>query len=675
MRRPLVLATALAIATVVVFRGALDGEFVDWDDGINVSANPNLNPATARSVLRLWSEPYLRLYIPLTYTAWAAITPFARGSGDRGGRGADGGARGAVGPLDPRAFHAANLAAHVASVLLVFGILRLVVRRDGAALCGALVFALHPAQVEPVSWVTGMKDVLGGGLALAAIWFYLRRAADSAGRRRRFGTATALFVLALLAKPSAVAAPLVAWSLDRWALGRSARAATTSLAAWGAIALAWVALTAAVQPRAALDVVASAWGRVVVAGDALAFYARHVLWPAALAVDYGRSPAAVLAHPGAAWALALPAAVGALAWIARRRAPSFVAAAAVFACGLAPVLGFIPFEFQNHSTVADRYLYVALLGPALGVAAALRRPRLAAIVAAAIGVAALLGARSAAQVRVWKDTETLFAHALEVNPRSAVAHNLYGLALARAGRADDALAHYAEAIRLRPAYAEAHYHRGLALLGLGRAAEAEAAFAEAIRRRPEFVDAHNNLGVALARQERRAEAAAAFERALALRPDDPEAHTNLGNALAREGRPAEARAHYERALAARPDSPEALGNLGALLAREGDAAGAVDCLERAVRLRPESSALRANLGLLLLSLGRNDEAIAHLSEAVRLDAGSWEAQMHLARALAAAGRADEARAAHDAARRLNPALPESGPGEGESTPRAADSTR
>ncbi len=648
MRRPLVLATALAIATVVVFRGALDGEFVDWDDGINVSENPILNPATPGSVLRFWSGPYLRLYIPLTYTAWAAITPLARAAAAGGG---------ALGPLDPRAFHAANLAVHVAAVLLVFGILRLVVRRDAAAFGGALLFALHPAQVEPVAWVTGMKDVLGGALALAAVWLYLRCAADTR-RRGRFALPTALFVLALLAKPSAVAVPLVAWSLDRWALGRSAREATISLAGWAVIALAWVALAAGVQPLGAVDVVASAWGRVVIAGDALAFYIRHVLWPTSLAVDYGRSPATVLARPGAAWALALPVAVGALAWIVRRRAPLLVATAAVFACGLAPVLGFLPFEFQNHSTVADRYLYVALLGPALGVSAALRRARPAVLVAASLGLAALLGGRSAAQVRVWKDTKTLFAHALAVNPRSAVAHNLYGLSRAREERVDDALAHYAEAIRLRPAYAEAHYHRGLALLGLGRAAEAEASFAEAIRRRPEFVDAHNNLGVALSRQERRAEAAAAFERALALRPDDPEAHTNLGNALAREGRLAEARAHYERALAARPDSPEALSNLGALLAREGDVARAVDYLARAVRLRSDSSALRANLGLLLLALGRNDEAIAHLSEAVRADADSWEARLHLSRALAAAGRVDEARAAHDAARRLNPALTE-----------------
>jgi Flp pilus assembly protein TadD len=628
MRRPVLLAAALVLLTALVHGGALRAQFVDWDDDVNVSKNPRLDPPTLSSVFRFWTAPYLRLYIPLTYTAWAAIAPLAQG-----GAGKDG-AEG----LDPRPFHAANLVVHAAGVVAVFAILRRVVGQDLPAACGALLFSIHPVQVEPVAWVTGMKDVLGGALALAAIWVYVEHAARAreaggmAGGRAAAGgrlrLATALFALALLAKPSAAAAPLVAWCLDRWAVGRGAREATRDLAAWFALAVGWGALTLLVQPRETVDFAPSLPGRILVAADALAFSIRHVLWPAALGIDYGRTPAAVVERGVRLDVLAPLVALGlAVVW-ARRRAPWALAAAGVFAASLLPTLGLVPFAFQNQSTVADRYLYVAMLGPALAAAFALRRapaadpaagagprpgaavarfagtPRAALVVAFAL-VAAILAARSVAQVRVWRDSETLFAHALAVNPRSPVAHNLRGLALVRAGRA----------------------------------AEAESAFAEAVRLRPGYVDAHNNLGVALVRQGRRDEAAACFEHALALQPGDPEAETNLGNLALRGGDAAQARRRYEAALVSRPDHLEALSNLGVALARQGEPARAIAHYERAIRTRPRSPELHGNLGILLLSEGRTAEAIAQLEEAARLGSRDPEVRAQLARARGQAGTA------------------------------------
>lgn len=692
MGRATLLAAALALVTAVVFHGVLDGEFVDWDDGLNVAANPGLNPASASSVLGFWKAPYLKLYIPLTYTAWAAITPLARTPART--------ETGGWGPLAPRPFHAPNLALHVAAAVAVFSMLRRLFGCAGPAFCGALLFALHPVQVEPVAWVTGMKDVLGGALAIAAIWQYLSFAAAarveegespptmaaSAGTapaargRAHFALASLLFVLALLAKPSAAAVPLIAWCLDRWALGRSAREATWSLLPWGAVALAWAAVTARAQPPGAIDFVPSAWGRLVVAGDALAFYLGKLAWPTGLAIDYGRSPATVLSSRAAPLAWLLPGGVAIAAWLLRRRAPWLLAGLGVFIAALLPVLGIIPFEFQNQSTVADRYLYVALLGPAVALAGTLRggrtsagaagaipssatlaRPRPVLITAVAALLIVALGTMSLSQVPRWRTTRALFARALAVNPRSAVAHNLYGMSLVEEGRVDEGLMHFAEALRLRPRFPEAHYHRGLALIGLGRAAEAESAFAEAIRIRPNFSSAHNNLGVALARQGRLGEAIASYERALAIQPGDPQAHTNLGNALAKEGRVEEARAQYEAALSLRPDSPEALSNLGALLAGRGDLAGATALLERAARASPASADVRGNLGMLLVAQGRAAEALPHFDAALRGLPSSWELHRGHARALAAAGRPDEARAAYMQARALNPALPVSDP--------------
>ena len=165
-RRPLRIALILVLATLSVFSPVLGMEFLTWDDDINVYQNPLLNPPAPAGLAHFWTGPHQNLYVPLTYTVWMGLAWFSRLP--------DGG-------LHPGLFHGANLTLHVAAVLVVFALLRLLVREDWAAGAGALLFAVHPVQVEPVAWVTGLKDVLGGLLLLTAVWLYLRANAQGMG--------------------------------------------------------------------------------------------------------------------------------------------------------------------------------------------------------------------------------------------------------------------------------------------------------------------------------------------------------------------------------------------------------------------------------------------------------------------------------------------------------------
>ena len=166
-------------------------------------------------------------------------------------------------PLDPRLFHTLNLLVHLLNVLVVWRILRLLldrtrpeaqhtalnpslIRVEWAAGGGALLFAMHPLQVEAIAWATGLKDVLCGFLSFVAVWQYLSfvsRSVDATASRKsargkaprslgRYWLATGAFMLALLAKPTAVVVPVLAWILDVWGWPQPWRNSKQALLAW-----------------------------------------------------------------------------------------------------------------------------------------------------------------------------------------------------------------------------------------------------------------------------------------------------------------------------------------------------------------------------------------------------------------------------------------------------------
>ena len=180
-------------------------------------------------------------------------------------------------------------------------------------------------------------------------------------------------------------------------------------------------------------------------------------------------------------------------WYKRRQVPWLATAAGVGVAGLLPVLGFIPFDFQAYSTVADHYMYIAMLGPALALAWGLAQSPRRVLTVGCVVVLGVLAMRSAWQTRYWHTSVSLFEHALIVNPGSAPTHNNLGLALANQGRAAEAIAHYTEALQLRPRYVHAHYNLGVALVKQGRLAEARQHFTEVLRLDPTHAAARRFL--------------------------------------------------------------------------------------------------------------------------------------------------------------------------------------
>jgi protein O-mannosyl-transferase len=461
-------------------------------------------------------------------------------------------------------FHVANVLMHALSAVAVLQILRRLIRNDGAALVGAAIYALHPVQVESVGWISGGKDVLSGMLSLVAIWMYLRAVdpQERARSRTSYIFATIAFVLATLAKPQAVATPLVAMVIDVAMVRRDLRAALRSLAIWFVWCVPVVAMGRFAQPANLLKV--PLLFRPVVALDALAFYAGKLLLPVNLVVDYGRSPEWLAEATARFWTWAIALALFVVCLALRRKSPWLLAGVLVLCAALVPVLGLIPFDYQMYSTVADHYLYVAMLGPSLLVAVAvskLRNPQMK-IVATALVVAC--GVISFRHARYWRDTHTLFERTLELNPTSLAGNGMLGVYWSEHGDVQLALGLLAENVRNHPHVPFAHYIYGNVLLRAELYPNAVRELQQAATMDPSKPKYFTSLGVALGQSGRLDLAMQAFARSATMDPTDADNFQNAGLTLENMGRFDEARQAYVRALQLDPSRSALRAQLRAL---------------------------------------------------------------------------------------------------------------
>jgi hypothetical protein len=328
-----------------------------------------------------------------------------------------------------------------------------------------------------------------------------------------------VFAAALLAKPMAVSLPVILLVLDVYPLRRLAPRAPdrgvlreklpfVALAAAGSAVAVWAMLASG---RMSTPGELGLPERLAISGYSLAFYLWKMLWPAALAplyeLPFGLRPAAWPYAVSAGVVLASSAAAVAL----RRRWPAFAAAWLAYVVILLPVVGL---AHQGPQIAADRFTYLASLPWALlaggGLAWGWARVRAAGaratLAAATLVVVLALGALTWRQIGVWRDSETLWSHALATSP-SAIAHAKLGVLRDEQGQPERAIEHFRAALAIHPDLAYAHNNWGIALARQGKWDEAIAHYREALALAPASVETHLNLAVTLDRANRPAEAA------------------------------------------------------------------------------------------------------------------------------------------------------------------------
>jgi Flp pilus assembly protein TadD len=544
------IALTLVLAVVIVFVHGLYNEFVQWDDPANLINNKNFRGLGWTQIQWMLTATLMGHYIPVTwltfgldYVLWG---------------------------MEPAGYHFTNLVLHAANVVLFFLLaLRLLPRalpwatameiRAGAAVT-ALFFGIHPLRAESVAWATERRDVLSGLMFLASVLCYVASTGHEGWRRRwRLAVSLLFFVLALLSKSITMTLPFALLILDFYPLRRLGFTPREWLAAAGRRVLlekvpffvvgalgAGVAYWAVAQNSFFTSTVQyPLMSRVALALYSVCFYIAKTVLPSGLSPLY-ELPAEVslLDGPFALAALAtLLMTVSLLAlW---RKWPAGCAAYVYYAIAIAPVGGLVHAGFQ---LAHDRYSYLSCMGFALlagAMPALLGRARTHGTLTpglgrlAAVAMAAwifALGALTWEQVRVWRNTESLWLHASLVEPECSICHHNMGALLANQGNSRAALVHFIHVTAIRPDREKIYGGIGLALLQLDRAAEAEPNLKRALAKDPSDSGLLNNMGMALSRQSKFDEAIPYLRRALVLDPENLRARANLGAALAGSGR-------------------------------------------------------------------------------------------------------------------------------------------
>ena len=576
-------ATLLAVGLIVaaVHSPVLRAQARSFDDTQFVTYNPLVTHPSWQSVGRFFSEvlqpsTVRGYYLPVSMTS--LMLDYALG-----GR-AD----------NLLAFHRTSLALHVLNtILIVLILLRLFGALVPAALAG-LMFGLHPLTVEPTAWIGERKTLLAAFFALSSLLAYLRHV-QAPNRRAWRLTSLALYLLALLSKPTVTMLPVLLVLLDYWPLRRPFVKALVEK--WPFLLLSTASAvvtllshyrTAGIATSTRMDVLR--WP--LHAAYLLAFYLRKIVWPADLSCAYQPPAPLTLLNPAV-----LPGVIGVcaltvlLAAVARRqRGP--LAGWLFFVAAIAPTLGLVQYSWV---IAADKYVYFPALGIlmplAAGLAAAWRArraegvgPGLLLLLSLSLLAAEARGVR--ATLRNWTDSLTLCRHMEKIAPDAPAVQNQLGVVLAERSENEEALGHLRRATVLVPDYAEAQY----------------------------------NLGYVLAMQGLNRESIPHLQKAAELLPQDPETASVLGTSLYRAGRLDEAEAELRRALRLDPNHVQALDQLGGVLLVRGHVAEGVELIQRAVDLAPGEAVLHFRLASSLGLLGgRAPEVATHLREAMRLE--------------------------------------------------------
>ena len=660
------IALALAVGTIGLYWPITHDAFINFDDNAYVTDNPHVKAGlTWAGVKWAFTSGYAANWHPLTWISHMLDCQlFGVNAADH---------------------HMMNIFFHTANTVLLFILLTYMTGALGRSAFVAALFAWHPLHVESVAWASERKDVLSAFFWMLTLLCYARYARPSphpgslpshpmGGEREQpldvvhsskddrrspgsatppssivhprfafYGLALFFFACGLMSKPMVVTLPFVLLLLDFWPLGRwtdgtyrtnetngTPKRLIIEKIPFFVLSFAACAITYLVQRHGGAVVVNDRLS--IRASNAFWAYERYIsktFWPTNLSIVYPYvRHGLVLLGIGSALLLV----VCSIAFIAlARRRPYLFTGWFWFLGTLVPVIGFVEI---GPASMADRYTYIPDIGLFILVTwtvADFFGSRRQLFIPAAAGIAVLAACLwlTSIQISYWRNSITLFTHAIQVTTDNAVANACVGQALDVAGDDTDALKYCREAVRIDPQYPAGQFFLGQVLWNLGKPDEALTHLTAAAQSAPDNPNFQYNLGKFLFENGKTDEAIARFMAALKDDPEFPEARNALGKAFLKQGRSEEAYNELAHAVTLDPGNAQYHYDLGTVLLKASQLDRAVAQFSEAVRLLPDFAVAHENLAVALANQGKMADAIAEFARAAQLRPDDPEVHFNL----------------------------------------------
>ncbi len=512
--------------------------------------------------------------------------------------------------------HLTSLIIHMVNSILLFLVFNRMTGELWKSAFIALLFAIHPINVESVVWVAERKNVLSTFFWMLTIYMYA--AYTQRAKFYRYLLVFFFFALGLLAKPMLVTLPFALLLLDYWPLKRVGTQIIPSafrliVEKMPLFLLSGTSIYLSILSRQGTEGIASS--EQVTMGlriaNALVSYVGYIgkmLWPQNLAVYYPFPDMVPIWK--AAFAGLFLVTVTLFALLCAKKRPYFSVGWLWFMGTLVPVIGLV--QAGLWPAMADRWAYIPFIGLFINIvwgtpSLTEKWPHKTKIlVIAATAFLLMLISNTVYQTRYWTNSITLFEHALRVTSNNAVAHTLLGSALTANGRLSEATIHLQKSLQISPESPKTYNGLGVVLGRQGKTDDAVKHFREALKLDQNYIECHKNLGIALANQGESSDAKNSFSEAIRLRPGYAEAHNGLGFVLVQQGDFNEAAKHFSESLMINPEDAEAHNGLGAALASQGNMNEAAKHFQNALRINPHFINAQINLKR-ALSQGMTEE--------------------------------------------------------------------
>jgi tetratricopeptide (TPR) repeat protein len=622
-RLPDIAAVAVIVLTVAaIYAQTAWFQFLSWDDNGYITANYRVRQGLSwDNLFGAFTTIAFSNWHPLTWISYLVdVSLFGSWAGG---------------------FHLTSVLWHLTAGLLLYSLLRRMTGEVWRPALVAVIWAVHPLHVESVAWISERKDVLSAAFGLMALHAYLSYArAPSVGR---YLLVVAAYACSLMSKQMLVTLPAVLLLIDYWPLRRLTREN------WRPRVLEKLPLLGLAIAAAAVILVAQSSGGAVRSADQIPlalrllnvvssygiYLVKHV-WPSDLMFFQ------IFREPSVLWlavSLALMAALTYFAYRRREQTPALAVGWLWFLGTLVPVIGLVQVGDQAW---ASRYTYFPSMGLLIMVAWLLPVPDIGRARAAGIGMAAAaaavvagLTARAYIETGYWRNSETLYQRAIELDSGNHIAHTLLASLYAERGALAPALHHANAAVRLTGGVGSVSSNALLGLsrvlMDIGRFDEALAVLAKVEKIAPKAPTLHYNRGTLELLRGMPQAALPHFDRVIELLPSYSEALNNRGVALARLGRIDEAATAHRNAIVADPFNFQAHYNLGAALAAAGRQAEALAAFRSAVTVAPNDVRPRLRVAALLRAMGRQDEARAEYQVVLAIDPGNPTARTEIGR--------------------------------------------